>query len=141
MIFNRIKIILVGGSWNGEGRVEIFNNGNWGTVCDDEWDMKDAQVVCRQFGFPYAVSAPKSAHFGFGSGNIWLDEVRCSGTESSIVDCSHNGWGSHDCGNSEDASVICSGMLSPQVFVEYPSLYCQYLYVVIKLIVVNSDFS
>ena len=121
--------------------MEIFYNGKWGTVCDDNWDMKDAQVVCRQLGFPYAVSAPKSAHFGSRSGNIWLDEVRCSGTESSIVDCSHNGWGSHDCGSSEDASVICSGMLSPQIFVEYPSLYCQYLYVVIKLIVVNSDFS
>ena len=73
--------------------MEIFHNGNWGTVCDDYWDMKDARVVCRQLGFPDAVSAPHSAHFGVGSGQIWLDNVGCSGSESSIANCVHNGWG------------------------------------------------
>ena len=121
--------------------MEIFYNGNWGTVCDDYWDRNDARVVCRQLGFPDAVSAPHSARFGSGSGKIWLDDVRCLGNESSIVNCSHNGWGSHNCGHSEDASVICSSMLSPQVFFDHPSLYCRYLYVVIKLIVLKSDFS
>ena len=101
-------IRLVGGSWNGEGRVEISNNGNWGTVCDDEWDIKDARVVCRQLGFLGAVSAPTSAHFGAGSGQIWLDDVRCYGSESSIANCRHRGWGVENCGHSEDASVICS---------------------------------
>ena len=132
---------MVGGSWKGEGRVEIFYNGNWGTVCDDYWDIKDARVVCRQLGFPDAVSAPSSASFGVGSGKIWLDDVRCSGNESSIVNCLHPGWGSHNCGHTEDASVICSSMLSPQTVFAYPLLYRQYVYVVIKLIVVNSDFS
>ena len=94
--------------------MEIFYNSNWGTVCDNSWDMNDARVVCRQLGFPDAISAPHSARFGSGSGNIWLDHVRCSGNENSILHCSHNGWGSHNCGHSEDASVICSSMLSPQ---------------------------
>ena len=111
---------LVGGSWNGEGRVEIFYNGNWGTVCDDSWDIKDARVVCRQLGFSNAVSAPHSARFGSGSGQVWLDNVVCFGSESSIVNCRHNGWGSHNCGHIEDASVICSSMLSPQAIFKVP---------------------
>ena len=99
---------LFGGSWKGEGRVEIFYNGNWGTVCDDDWDMNDARVVCRQLGFPNVDSAPGSARFGTGSGQIWLDDVRCSGSESSIINCQHSGWGVQNCGHNEDASVICS---------------------------------
>ena len=99
---------LVGGSWNGEGRVEIFYNGNWGTVCDDSWDLNDARVVCRELGYSGAVSAHGSAHFGSGSGQIWLDDVNCMGSETSIVNCSHSGWGSHDCSHGEDASVVCS---------------------------------
>ena len=93
--------------WNGRGRVEIFYNGNWGTVCDDDWDINDARVVCRQLGFSDAVSAPGSARFGAGSGHIWLDDVRCSGSESSIINCQHRGWGVENCGHHEDASVIC----------------------------------
>ena len=63
--------------------MEIFHNGIWGTVCDDDWDIKDATVVCRQLGSLNAVSAPRSARFGAGSGQIWLDNVGCSGSESS----------------------------------------------------------
>ena len=103
------EIRLVGGSWEGEGRVEIFYNGNWGTVCDDAWDIRDASVVCRQLGFPDAVSAPHQAHFGRGSGEILLDNVGCSGSESLIVKCpSYAGWRMHNCNHYEDASVICS---------------------------------
>ena len=100
-------IRLVGGNWNGEGRVEILHNDHWGTVCDDSWDMNDARVVCRALGYADASSAPHSAHFGQGSGKIWLDDVNCLGNESSIESCSHNGWSVHNCGHSEDASVIC----------------------------------
>ena len=88
--------------------MEIFHNGKWGTVCDDDWDMNDARVVCRHLGFPNVDSAPRSAHFGGGSGQIWLDDVGCSGSERSIFDCSHRGWGVQNCGHYEDASVICS---------------------------------
>ena len=98
---------LVGGRWNGEGRVEIFHNGAWGTVCDDMWDLNDARVVCRELGYPGAVSAPHSARFGRGRGPIWLDDVQCRGYERSIVNCRHRGWGINNCGHSEDASVIC----------------------------------
>ena len=99
---------LVGGNWNGEGRVEVLYSGSWGTVCDDSWDLDDARVVCRELGYSGAVSAHSSAHFGSGSGQIWLDDVNCLGSETSIVNCPHGGWGSHNCGHHEDASVVCS---------------------------------
>ena len=99
---------LIGGSGPGEGRVEIYYRGTWGTVCDDNWDKNDARVVCRQLGYSSVVSAPHSARFGQGSGKIWLDDVQCQGNESSIVNCRHRPWGEHNCGHHEDASVICS---------------------------------
>ena len=101
---------LVGGNWSEQGRVEVFYSGEWGTVCDDYWDINNARVVCRQLGYATAVSAPQSAHFGSGSGRIWLDDVHCVGTETSIVTCPHGGWGTHNCGHSEDASVVCTSM-------------------------------
>ena len=88
--------------------MEIFILGIWGTVCDHGWGENDARVVCRQLGFFDADSAPHSAHFGSGSGQIWLHNVGCSGSESSIKNCLR-GWGVANCGHHEDASVICSG--------------------------------
>ena len=106
---NRLR--LADGYWEGEGRVEILHNNTWGTVCDDRWDINDAQVVCRELGFLQALSAPSRAKYGEGSGRIWLDDVECVGNESSITECQHSGWGDHNCGHFEDASVICSRKL------------------------------
>ncbi|XP_072045350.1 uncharacterized protein [Amphiura filiformis] len=108
-IYKAIRIRLVGGSNSTEGRVEVFHTNIWGTVCDDSWNSNDAMVVCRQLGLPFtAAQALGGAVFGQGSGQIWLDEVGCSGSESNLEDCGHNGWGIHDCGHNEDAGVRCS---------------------------------
>ena len=90
------------------GRVEVHHNGQWGTVCDDGWDINDADVVCRQLGFPSANSAPCCARYGQGSGTIWMGDVRCSGTETSLFHCTLTGWGINYCSHGEDASVVCN---------------------------------
>ena len=57
--------------------MEVLYNGEWGTVCDDYWNLTDAGVVCRQLGYHAADLAYQTAHFGAGTGPIWLDDVRC----------------------------------------------------------------
>ena len=100
---------LVGGPNEYEGRVEVYHNGEWGTVCDDGWDLNDAQVVCRQLGYTSAINAILSTYpREGGSGQIWLDDVNCVGNELRIEDCSHNGWGNENCYYYEDAGVQCS---------------------------------
>ena len=85
LVVDSIRLI---GSAPLTGRVEVFAGGEWGTVCDDGWDVNDANVVCRQLGFPPAVN---SGTDGQGTGRIWLSMVRCLGSEAQISDCSHNG--------------------------------------------------
>uniref|UniRef100_A0A8C2EN68 SRCR domain-containing protein n=1 Tax=Cyprinus carpio TaxID=7962 RepID=A0A8C2EN68_CYPCA len=103
----QVCMLLVNGDNNCSGRVEIFYDGMWGTVCDDGWDINDATVLCRQLRCGKADSAHESAHFGQGSGQIWLDDVGCTGHETSLTQCSHSSVGTHNCGHSEDAGVVC----------------------------------
>ncbi|XP_036440335.1 pancreatic secretory granule membrane major glycoprotein GP2-like [Colossoma macropomum] len=98
---------LSGGSNRCEGRVELYHSGRWGTICDDDWNMNAAAVVCRQLGCGKALAAPVNGRFGPGSGPIWMDNTQCQGTEAYLVQCKHNGFENHNCGHYEDAGVIC----------------------------------
>ncbi|XP_041455029.1 deleted in malignant brain tumors 1 protein-like [Lytechinus variegatus] len=102
------ELRLVGGSTSNEGRVEIYYSGEWGTICDDLWDINDGAVACRQLGYSGVDQVYQGGQFGEGSGTIWLDDLRCSGSEDELSACSSNGWGVHNCGHSEDAGVRCS---------------------------------
>nr|XP_054765121.1 deleted in malignant brain tumors 1 protein-like [Lytechinus pictus] len=106
---NPFQVRLVGGSNDAEGRVEVMHNGSWGTICDDDWDLRDARVVCKMLGFDGALEAPRSARFGQGSGHILLNYVNCEGTEDNQADCAHPGIGrySYSCSHARDAGAIC----------------------------------
>ena len=111
-----LPIRLVNGSAAAEGRVEIFYNNSWATVCDDYWYDTDASVVCRQLGLSSSGSAVSSAGFGQGTGTILLDGVSCTTSKSSIFECRHNGFRNHDCSHSEDAGVRCGDVPSKCYF-------------------------
>ncbi|KFZ62042.1 Deleted in malignant brain tumors 1 protein, partial [Antrostomus carolinensis] len=100
---------LAGGPGPCAGRVEVFHNGTWGTVCDDGWGSPEGQVVCRQLGCGTLLSVAPGARYGEGTGQIWLDEVNCTGNEDNIFDCRASAWGDNNCFHGEDAGVICSG--------------------------------
>ena len=55
-----------------------------------------------------ATSAPVASHFGEGTGPILLDNLQCTGTETRLIDCPHNGVGMHNCFPGEDAGVVCT---------------------------------
>ncbi|OWK57428.1 T-cell differentiation antigen CD6 [Lonchura striata] len=97
---------LAGGRSRCEGRVELEQEGTWGTVCDDGWDIPDADVVCRQLRCGHAVRAPGNATFGRGHGPILRDEVGCEGHERDLWECP--AVLEHDCSHKEDAGVVCS---------------------------------
>ena len=104
----QVPVRLVNGPTEYEGRVEVYYMGIWGTVCDDGWDLNDAEVVCRQLNFGPAIAASGSAAYGQGSDIIWLEDLNCVGTESDIRNCSHRGWGVYGCGHYEDVGVRCA---------------------------------
>ena len=106
--YHYFVVRLVSGPTKYEGRVEVYYNGEWGTVCDDGWDLNDAQVVCSELGLGNAVAARYGAFYGQYNSTIWLGNLNCVGTERVIRNCTHKGWGIQNCNHSQYASVKCS---------------------------------
>uniref|UniRef100_A0A8C7IRS7 T-cell differentiation antigen CD6 n=1 Tax=Oncorhynchus kisutch TaxID=8019 RepID=A0A8C7IRS7_ONCKI len=103
---------LVGGSHHCEGRVELWREEKWGTVCDDSWDLRDGGVVCAQLGCGPALNVSgQDGSFEAGVGLVLLDEVNCGGSERNLWECPSLGT-VNDCGHKEDAAVVCSGIPS-----------------------------
>jgi len=95
------------------GRLEIRRSGVWGTVCDDgitQGYHPIGQVVCHMLGFKRARGYTYIKSW-YGKVNVpsktWLDNVKCTGQEETIYECSHRGWGTEDCDHDEDVGVYC----------------------------------
>ena len=127
-----LSIRLAGGSTGFEGRVEQYYAGSWSTVCDDDWNLNDAKVVCRQLGLGGAMRAITGSFFGQGTGRAILSNVDCTGNETALGWCLHSGWISRSC--SQTAGVVCEGRfklkdvrLHVRMYVVYnglPMLWC-----------------
>ena len=100
------EVRLVNGPSMWQGRVEIYHNGVWGTVCDDFFGREEAEVICRQMGASRGF-ALTDCQYGEGTGQILLDDLMCIGSETRLDECEHRGWGTNNCGHQEDASVNC----------------------------------
>ena len=87
------------------GRVEVSVNGEWGTVCDNAWNLDDANVVCRQLGYDGAWTA----YYQPGEGLIKIEEPQCSGEEATLLDCwtAQSNGGSVFCSHGRDVAVDC----------------------------------
>jgi len=104
-----VKVRLRGSSWSHEGRVEVYHEGEWGTICNDYWGLKEAAVVCRMLNYSKVVKVVRGAYYGrvHSSFPIWMDNVKCRGDEQTIAACRHNGWNVHDCNHNKDAGIVC----------------------------------
>ena len=98
---------LVGGSVPNEGRLEVYRNGEWGTVNRDRFDMIDANVVCRSLGYGDARNYVTTPVFGRGTGSILMDDVGCWGNEESIFDCNYNRLHESTDTHDQDVGVRC----------------------------------
>ena len=105
---------LVGGNNDREGSVQICHDDEWGHVCDDGWAKVDANVACRQLGYPGAREATILSEFvSLIQVKYWLDDVECTGSESALGLCPSAGWGVHNCQFSERAGVRCRAETGP----------------------------
>lgn len=89
------------------GRVEIYYQGEWGTICGNEWTYGDAGVICRQLGYPGVDSFSKGSPYEEGSGPI-MGVLGCRGYEWFWQDCPFDEWSTPYCSHTEDANVACS---------------------------------
>jgi len=91
-----------------EGRVEVYRNNTWGTVCDDFFNRPDADTACRQWGaLTPAISWSARAAYGPGTGPILLDNANCDSSAmlQSLFYCGILTF--HDCSHFEDVGVNC----------------------------------
>ncbi|KAL0195625.1 hypothetical protein M9458_009197, partial [Cirrhinus mrigala] len=96
-----VPLRLSGGEGRCSGRLEVYHNAVWGSVCDDQWDISDAQVVCRQLGCGAALRADGNSVFGAGEGVVWLNRIH-------LWDCPLSLKNHTDCSHKEHAGLTCA---------------------------------
>ncbi|XP_052775111.1 uncharacterized protein LOC128213450 [Mya arenaria] len=107
------KTRLVEGNSTNTGRVELEVHGYWGTICADGIGLKEAHVLCRMLGYSSAQNFYRNFTNPRTSGPIFVDELDCSETETSINDCSFETM--HDCTHLQDIYLNCSACSTPAI--------------------------
>ena len=102
------ELRLRNGEAPNKGRIEVFHDNHWGTICNGNFDLESANVVCRQLGYPGAAEVKNMAYFGAGTGPSHMLEVDCLGTELRLIDCSAADWIEESCGHEQDVGVVCN---------------------------------
>ncbi|XP_033107645.1 scavenger receptor cysteine-rich type 1 protein M130-like [Anneissia japonica] len=107
--FEEIKLRLAMREKVEQGRVEIYHNGRWGTICDRDWTISDANIVCKTFLGTHAIDVYKSTQDDHEDGHpIFISDITCTGKEDTILDCSFNGLEDvHDCSHIDEVWVDC----------------------------------
>ncbi|KAI2645381.1 Scavenger receptor cysteine-rich type 1 protein M130 [Labeo rohita] len=105
---SHVPLRLSGGEGRCSGRLEVYHNTVWGSVCDDQWDISDAQVVCRQLGCGAALRADGNSVFGAGEGVVWMNKGQCRGNEIHLWDCPLSLKNHTDCSCKEHAGLTCA---------------------------------
>ncbi|XP_018427288.1 PREDICTED: deleted in malignant brain tumors 1 protein-like [Nanorana parkeri] len=114
---------LVNGSQRCSGRVEMISAGEWGAVCGERWDLRGANVLCRQLHCGTAVSVPHGGYFG-EKHPVWRDAFYCKGTEPDLKQCTRTALGNHKCPTWDTAGVICTGKAETLRLVDGPD-HCE----------------
>ena len=103
-----LPIRLQGSPHASVGRLEVWRNEMWGSVCNEHFTIEAANVVCRQLGFDQASDYTPGGYFGQSTGPIHMSNVMCTGNEASITDCTFST--THSCNHSQDVGIYCQGM-------------------------------
>ena len=108
-----IAIQLVGSPNADEGRIQIYFENTWWTICDQSWDLSDAFVACRQLGFASAKATYRGSEHNWKGPTsddvqVLMSGVYCRGNESNLLECSHTEFGKHSCSHEDDVGVQCS---------------------------------
>ncbi|XP_071944451.1 neurotrypsin-like [Antedon mediterranea] len=107
--FDEIKLRLTGGAHFEQGRVEIYHDGEWGTICDRDWTMADANIVCKTYLNSQAINAYKSMQDNNDVERpIFIEDISCTGMEKNILDCAFKGLEeTHDCSHTDEVWADC----------------------------------
>ena len=100
---------LVGGNSENEGRLEIYYNNTWGTVCDNNWGLTDSNTACRQLGYARATAYYRSMSFIDTNVPVWMDRVSCGTYDLCLGKCSFSGFGNNYCRHLQDVFLNCTG--------------------------------
>jgi hypothetical protein len=84
--------------------LQVFHTGEWRGVCADSFGANEGMVACRQLGMSYS---SYTAYVTGPSPDFWLDDLGCTGSEARLADCSHAGWGVHNCSSTSYVTLTC----------------------------------